>query len=213
MSSNILRSSTSIIPAVVITFFLFIGMHWLVNSSSHDKPGDDDQISIDFSPVKVDEEANQKQRRIPKKPPPPKEPPPPPKMNVQQNTSVVNNMPTPNIPALDLGVGGDGPFLGAMGQGIDLGKDGDIIPIVTIAPNYPRKAQIAKIEGWVEIAFTITEGGTVINPKVVGSKPARIFDREALRAILKYKFKPKVVDGVAMTQEATQKIEFKLAGD
>ena len=114
---------------------------------------------------------------------------------------------------MDLGVGGDGPFLGGMGQGVDLTKDGDIIPIVTIAPNYPRKAQIAKIEGWVEIGFTITETGAVINPKVVASKPARIFDREALRAILKYKFKPKIVDGVAMTQEATQKIDFELAGD
>jgi protein TonB len=209
--SYLTRSSTSVIPAVVITFFLFIGMHWLVNSSNHDKPGDDDQISIDFSPVKIDEDITKKQRAIPKKPPPPKEPPPPPKMNVQQNQQVVNNMPTPTVPALDLGVGGDGPFLGAMGSGIDMGKDGGIIPIVTIAPNYPRKAAIAKIEGWVEISFTITETGTVINPKVVNSKPRRIFDREAIRAILKFKFKPKIEDGVAKTQFASQIIDFKLA--
>ncbi|MBL4659439.1 MAG: energy transducer TonB [Alcanivoracaceae bacterium] len=204
--STILRSTTSAMPAVAITFFLFVGMHWLVNSSSHDKPGDDDQISIDFSPVKIDEDINQKQRRIPKKPPPPKNPPPPPKMNVQSNQQVVNNMPTPTIPSLDLGIGGDGPFLGAMGAGIDMGKDGGIIPMVTIAPNYPRKAAIAKIEGWVEMSFTITETGTVINPKVIASKPIRIFDREALRAILKYKFKPKIENGVAMTQVATQKL-------
>lgn len=211
--SGIIRNGTSIVPAVVITFFLFIGMHWLVNMSNHDKPGDDDQVSIDFSPVKIDEDTNIKKRAIPKKPPPPKEPPPPQKMNVQQNKQVVNNMPTPTVPALDLGVGGDGPFLGAMGAGIDMTKDGAIIPIVTIAPNYPRKAAIAKIEGFVEMEFTITEGGTVINPKVINSKPARIFDREALRAILKYKFKPKIVDGVAMTQIATQRIDFKLSAD
>jgi protein TonB len=210
--NHLVRSTTSVIPAVVITFFLFIGMYWLVNSSNHDKPGADDQTSIDFGPVELDEEINQKQRRIPKKPPPPKEPPPPPKMQVQQSQQVVNNMPTPNIPALDLGLGGDGPFLGAMGQ-IDMGKDGGIIPIVTISPNYPRKAAIAKIEGWVEMEFTITEGGTVINPAVIDSKPRRIFDREAIRAILKYKFKPKVVDGIAQTQVATQRIDFKLADD
>ncbi|MBL4773650.1 MAG: energy transducer TonB [Alcanivoracaceae bacterium] len=134
-------------------------------------------------------------------------------MNVQSTQQIVNNMPTPTVPALDLGVGGDGPFLGQMGAGIDMGRDGGIIPIVTIAPNYPRKAAIAKIEGWVEMSFTITESGTVINPKVIASKPIRIFDREALRAILKYKFKPKVVNGVAKTQEATQKIEFKLAAN
>ena len=61
--------------------------------------------------------------------------------------------------------------------------------------------------------FTITEAGTVVSPKVIASKPVRIFDREALRAILKYKFKPKIVDGVAMTQVATQRIDFKLAKD
>lgn len=211
--SNIIRSGTAVIPAVGITFFLFIGMYYLVNMSNHEKPGDDDQISIDFSPVKVDEDANVKKRAIPKKPPPPKDPPPPQKMNVQQNQTVANNMPTPNIPALDLGVGGGGPFLGAMGAGVDMGKDGGIIPIVTIAPNYPRKAAIAKIEGWVKIEFTITETGAVVGPKVIESKPVRIFDREALRAILKYKFKPKIVDGVAMTQVATQQIDFKLAKD
>ncbi len=56
--NHLTRSATSIIPAVVITFFLFIGMHWLVNSSNQDKPSDDDQTSIDFSPVKVDEDIN-----------------------------------------------------------------------------------------------------------------------------------------------------------
>lgn len=210
--NNLFRNAISVLPAIVITFFLFIGMHYLVNMGNNNKPGDDEGTSIDFSPVKLDEEINQKQRRIPKKPPPPKDPPPPPKMNVQQNQNVVNNMPTPNVPALDLGIGGDGPFLG-VGGGVDMGKDGGIIPIVTIQPNYPRKAAIAKIEGWVEMQFTITEGGTVINPKVVDSKPVRIFDREAIRAILKYKFKPKVVDGVAQTQVATQRIDFKLAED
>ncbi len=211
MSNNILRTGTSIIPAVAITFFLFIGMYYLVNLSNNNKPGDDEGISIDFRPVKIDEDVNQKQRRVPKKPPPPKEPPPPQKLNVQKSQQVTNNMPTPNVPALDLGVGGGGPFLGAMGSGVDMNKDGGIIPIVTIAPNYPRKAAIAKIEGWVKMEFTITEGGTVINPRVVEAKPARVFDREALRAILKYKFKPKVIDGVAVTQVATQQIDFKLA--
>ncbi len=211
--SSITRGGISVIPAGIITFFLFIGMYWLVNLSNHEKPNDDDNISIDFSPVKIDEDINQKQRRIPKKPPPPKEPPPPPKMNIQQSQSVANNMPTPNVPALDLGIGGGGPFIGPGGGSVDMTKDGGIIPIVTIAPNYPRKAAIAKIEGWVEIEFTITEAGTVVSPKVVASKPVRIFDREALRAILKYKFKPKVVDGVAMTQVATQRIDFKLAKD
>jgi len=88
-----------------------------------------------------------------------------------------------------------------------------IIPIVVIVPNYPRKAAIAKIEGWVKLKFTITEGGTVVKSQVMESKPVRIFDREALRAILKYKYKPTIVHGVAYTQTATEIIVFKLDRD
>ena len=195
--------------AAIITVVLYLLMHALISQAGKDFNSGDDLPSIDFTKVKLDEEVRERSRRIPKKPPPPKEPPPPPKMNVQQNQQVVNNMPTPNIPNLDLGVGGNGPFLGAVGQ-VNMSEEGGVIPIVRIAPQYPRKALMAKIEGWVKVKFTITASGTVSNPEVVDAKPRRIFDREAIRAILKFKFKPKVVDGVGVEQVATQTIEFDL---
>lgn len=195
--------------AAVITVVLYLIMHTLVSQAANNLGGGDDLPSIDFTKVKLEDEVRERSRRIPKKPPPPKEPPPPPKMNVQQNQQVVNNMPTPNIPNLDLGVGGDGPFLGAVGQ-VNMTEEGGVIPIVRIAPQYPRKALMAKIEGWVKVKFTITPSGTVSNPEVVDAKPRRIFDREAIRAILKFKFKPKVVNGVGVEQVATQTIEFEL---
>ncbi len=198
--------------AALITVVLYLVMHTLVSQAADDARSDDDLPAIDFTKVKLDEEVRQRSRRIPKKPPPPKEPPPPPKMNVQQNQQVVNNMPTPNIPNLDLGVGGDGPFLGAVGQ-VNMSEEGGVIPIVRIAPQYPRKALMAKIEGWVKVKFTITPTGTVSNPEVVDAKPRRIFDREAIRAILKFKFKPKVVNGQGVEQVATQTIEFDLPDD
>ncbi len=197
------------ILAALITVVLYLVMHTLVNQAAKNNSGDGDLPAIDFTKVKLDEEVRQRKRVIPKKPPPPKEPPPPPKMNVQQNQQVVNNMPTPNIPNLDLGVGGDGPFLGAVGQ-VNMTEEGGVIPIVRIAPQYPRKALMAKIEGWVKVKFTITPTGTVSNPEVVDAKPRRIFDREAIRAILKFKFKPKIVNGQGVEQVATQTIEFDL---
>jgi protein TonB len=197
------------IIAAGITVVLYLLMHALISQAADTGRGDDDLPAIDFTKVKLDDELRERKRVIPKKPPPPKEPPPPPKMNVQQNQQVVNNMPTPNIPNLDLGVGGDGPFLGAIGQ-VNMSEEGGVIPIVRIAPQYPRKALMAKIEGWVKVKFTITPTGTVSNPEVVDAKPRRIFDREAIRAILKFKFKPKVVDGQGVEQVATQTIEFDL---
>src|SRR5690606_13323634 len=101
--------------AAFITVVLYLLMHKLISQSSNiDSSGDN--ITIDFTKVKVPDEVQERKRVVPKKPPPPKEPPPPPKMNVQQNQQVVNNMPTLNVPNLDLGIGGDGPFLGAVGQ-------------------------------------------------------------------------------------------------
>jgi protein TonB len=76
---------------------------------------------------------------------------------------------------------------------------------------YPRRAAIAKIEGYVTVEFTITETGSVADPSVVDAKPPRVFDREAIRAILKWKFKPRIVDGQPVARRATQTLDFKLA--
>ena len=46
---------------------------------------------------------------------------------------------------------------------------------------------------------------------VVSADPENIFDKSALKAVLKWKFKPKLVDGQAVERQATQEIEFKLA--
>jgi protein TonB len=50
----------------------------------------------------------------------------------------------------------------------------------------------------------------VKDARVVESEPPRVFNREAIRAILKWKFKPRVVDGVAVERRATQVIDFSL---
>ena len=60
--------------------------------------------------------------------------------------------------------------------------------------------------------FTITEAGTVKDPRVIDADPPRVFNREALRAILKWKFKPRIIDGVAVERPATQTLDFTLDG-
>lgn len=119
-------------------------------------------------------------------------------------------MPRMELPDLDLPLtSGEGMFLGNFQQ-VDNTAEGDIIPVVVIRPMYPREAAISGTEGWVKVEFTITEAGIVKDPRVIDASPARIFDREAIRAILKWKFKPRVVDGVAVDRRATQVIEFTL---
>ncbi len=84
------------------------------------------------------------------------------------------------------------------------------MPIVRIEPQYPREALLKGIEGWVRLRFIIREDGTVDKPQVVDANPKRLFNRAAMRAILRWKFKPRIVDGQAVSREAEQVIDFKL---
>ncbi len=207
---NTPRMLISGLIAAAVTFGLFLFMYKLVLSGNN-RLADVEQLpGIRFGPVEIPDEVQLKKRQPPKKPPPPKEPPPPPKMNVAQINKPVQNLPQLDVPNLDVPlVGGGGLFLGNFAQ-VDRNAEGDIIPLVRIQPQYPRQAAIAKLEGWVKVEFTITAIGTVKDPKVIEAEPSRVFDREAIRAILKWKFKPRVVDGVAVDRRATQIIEFKL---
>ncbi|MEM9531862.1 MAG: energy transducer TonB [Pseudomonadota bacterium] len=203
------RTGVSLLLAVAVTVSLFLFMQYLISGGAGLGDRGETPPGIRFGPVDLDDDVTTRDRRVPKKPPPPKDPPPPPKMNVQNVDRVVTPMPNMNMPKLDVPMSGSGPFLGAFGAADN--SEGDIIPLVRIQPQYPRRAAIAKIEGYVTIEFTITESGTVTDPSVVDAKPPRVFDREAIRAILKWKFKPRVIDGQAVARRATQTLEFKLA--
>jgi protein TonB len=89
--------------------------------------------------------------------------------------------------------------------------DGEVIPLVRIPPRYPRSAARRGLEGVVTVSFTITVTGTVRDPVVVSATTKNTFNKAALKAILKWKFKPQVVDGKPIERKATQEIVFKLA--
>jgi protein TonB len=207
---NRFRGLVAALLAVGVTFGLFLFMFKLISSGGSNTEELEAIAGIHFGPVDIPDEIMTKNRRIPKKPPPPKDPPPPPKMQVSQVDQSVQNMPLLDLPNLDIPMtSGEGMYIGNVAS-IDRTEEGDIIPIVVIRPMYPREAALSGTEGWVKVGFTITAIGTVKDPTVLDADPPRIFNREALRAILKWKFKPRVVDGVAVDRPATQIIDFNL---
>jgi protein TonB len=207
---NRFRSPISALLAVGVTFALFLFMFKLISSGGKNNEELEAIAGIHFGPVDIPDEVMTKNRRIPKKPPPPKNPPPPPKMQVSKMDQTMQNMPNLNLPDLDIPMtGGEGMFIGNFAA-VDKTEEGDIIPVVVIRPMYPRDAAIKGLEGWVKVEFTITAIGTVKDPRVVDAKPPRVFNREAIRAILKWKFKPRVIDGVAVDRPATQTLDFVL---
>ena len=93
------------------------------------------------------------------------------------------------------------------------GGDRDVVPLVRVDPQYPPKAKQRRIEGWVDIEFTIGPAGTVDNPKVIGANPPTVFEQAALRAVRRWRYNAKVVDGVAVARHGVQvRIRFELAG-
>lgn len=204
-----IRIACSFIAAFVITMALFWFMHMLIAMRADPPDAGPNLGAIRFQPVKIDETLQVRDRRPPPPPPPPQQPPPPPQMNVQQVQNVQMPLPNMTMPNISTPLTGGGPFLGGFGQ-VAANTEGDVIPIVRIAPQYPRQAAMARIEGWVEVEFTITETGSVEDARVLRARPPRVFDREALRAIQRWKFKPRIVDGVPVARRATQIIDFKL---
>ncbi|GAB4181729.1 MAG: energy transducer TonB [Wenzhouxiangellaceae bacterium] len=207
---NRIRFLVSAAIAVVVTLGVFYFMYGLISTAGSRPDAGDPPPGIRFGPVDLPDQVTERRRAKPPPPPPPKEPPPPPKMEIAEVQQQVSNLPDLDIPNLDLPMTQSGGlYLGGFGA-VDKNAEGDIIPLVRIQPMYPREAAIRRIEGWVQVEFTITPAGTVKDPRVVESEPPRLFDREAIRAILKWKFKPRVVDGQAVERRATQTIDFKL---
>jgi len=75
--------------------------------------------------------------------------------------------------------------------------DGDYLPLVAIAPQYPSRAAQRGIQGWCLVSFTVNGLGNVVEETitVVDAEPANIFDRSSERAAARFKFQPRVVDG------------------
>ncbi len=179
-----LRYIVGVALGAVVTFALL----WLMRSViANPDAATDSGIKgrvVDFVRVQEDTEVIVKKRK-PEPPPPPDEPPP--------------NMPTPTFDS-NVSMGVD---IGAVEVSVDIDMsgtggftaDGEYLPIVKVQPIYPRRAQTRGIEGYVLLQFTVTATGAVRDPVVIEAKPPGIFDRAAINAALKFKYKPKVING------------------
>ncbi|PBJ84572.1 energy transducer TonB [Lysobacteraceae bacterium NML93-0399] len=66
----------------------------------------------------------------------------------------------------------------------------ELRPLSTPAPRYPSDALRAGTSGEVMVEFTVGIDGAVTNARVVRADPPRIFDREALAAVRRWRFEP-----------------------
>jgi len=200
-----LRLAIAVGLACVVTFGLFWAMQALISASGKLKEGRS-APNIEFVRLKRDTAPETKKREPPKREKPEQQPPPP-EMNLAENmnpSDAVGEI----MPMADTAV--ELEKATSLGAG---GGDRDVVPLVRVDPQYPPKARQRRIEGWVDIEFTIGPAGTVDNPKVIGANPSNIFENSALRAVRRWRYNPKVVDGVAVARHGVQvRIRFELGG-
>ena len=194
-----------------VAFGMFWSMHLLIVGGKYIAEDGATLATVDFVRLKKDAELETRERRKPPKPEPPKQPPPP-KMKVE--TPPPDAPPTPvALPKLNLpsNITG-GPFLGTF-SGEGMSGYSELIPLVRIAPQYPRAAARDGISGYVEFIVTINHDGTVKSAKLKDAKPRGVFEAAAMSSIMKWKFKPKVVEGKGVESQGIQRVDFNLEGE
>jgi len=108
------------------------------------------------------------------------------------------------------GGGGDGSG-GSLAFSAGL-SDRDPLPLVRVEPQYPTEARRRSLEGWVQVRFTISNGGSVKDAVVVKSSDS-VFERSALQAVNKWKYQPQMVDGKATETQGQQVVlRFRMEG-
>ena len=202
--ANMGRFIVSILLGGVIAFALFIVMAELISNSGRPPEKGSETVVIDIVMATPDDATQLRKRVPPPPPPPPKQPP-----KIQPVEPDVAQVDTNGLgfsmPSVD--VGGASISIGSVGAM----RDGDATPIVRIEPKYPVQAARDGKEGWVKLSFTINEVGGVEDVTVLDADPKRVFDREARRALGKWKYKPKIEDGKPMKQFGlTVQLDFKL---
>ncbi|SDT94318.1 energy transducer TonB [Halopseudomonas salegens] len=219
-----MRLLLSFVVALGVALGLFALMLALVSPPRDNRLPDEELARVGFvrSLSDTDTEQRERQRREPPpepQPPEPPQPPQPPQTEVAPQVEL--NIALPQLPsAISLDAAPSPSNLemasveapAASAQQSAPGPSEEVTPLVEIPPNYPQRALAAGIEGEVALAFTITAEGRVDNLRVVHAEPPGVFDREARRAAMRWRFTPRREGGQAVAREATKTLYFRLDG-
>jgi len=188
---DVMRVGISAALGMVATFGLVMLMYTLIDSGSKELDEGPTIKIPDFLHVERDVSENVRKTEV-EKPEDPETPPPEiPEDNLE--FEVPDNVVSMAAPKVG---GGMKVGLGAFS------RDSDYIPVYVPQPQYPRRAQTRGKEGYAVVEVIITSTGGVRDPIMIEEFPEGWgFGRAAVKAALKLKYNPRVVDGVG--QEVT----------
>ncbi len=183
----IARFGIAIAIGASITFGLLFVMQLMIAHGRGAITDEDRFRIVDFVRVERENVVETKKEK-PDKPPEPEKRPdmPSPDSGDSFNSSIAVSMAAPTMST------------GLSAGGLDFGiSDGEYLPIVKVAPVYPARAASRGLEGYVIVEYTVTRTGSTRDPVVIESSSS-LFERAALDSALKYKYKPRVINGEAV---------------
>jgi TonB family protein len=80
----------------------------------------------------------------------------------------------------------------------------------TVQPTYPSRAVNGKLEGWVDVEFTVAETGKVKDVSVRASSIPGVFEEAAIKAVSQWRYKPVVRDAKPVPVRSEIRIRFTL---
>jgi len=196
-AGSIIRLVFGIALGLAVTAGLFWTMQYLIETADRELNEGASTNLVDFVRLKRDESIQRRQLK-PEKPPPPDAPPP------QPPTPQLDNLnPTAEKIAIAAApVETDIEMSGGFSLGVG---EGDYLPIVKVAPIYPQRALSRGIEGYCVVQYTVTKQGTIRDPFVIEDQcTSSLFHRASIQAALKFKYKPRVIDGQAVEVPGVQ---------
>lgn len=186
-----LRLAIGVVLGLAVTMTLFWFMQYMIETADRTLDETDRGSLVDFVRVERDETVQRKDRK-PEKPPEPDQPPPQPPTPQLENLDPTAEKIAISATPVQTDIEMSGGF--SLGVG-----EGDYLPIVKVAPIYPQRAASRGISGHCTVEYTVTRQGTVRDPVVVENDcTSSLFHRASLQAALKFKYKPRVIDGQAV---------------
>lgn len=182
MGSSFVRVLVGALVAIPVAIGLFFVMHSLINRDYEQQDIEARKIA-DIVVPESEIEVNVREAK-PEKVEDPEEPPPDlptPDMDMDMDLNVVNTAPRASV---DVKISATG-----------ISGDGEYLPIVKVAPVYPRRAQTRGISGYCIVEYTVTRTGSIRDPRAVDCQPSGVFESASVAAAEKFKYRPRVVDG------------------
>ncbi|PSV35480.1 energy transducer TonB [Photobacterium sp. GB-210] len=206
--------------AIAVALGLFTFMAWMVDNGNHQKPDNKEVLAFNMVMMEPEQAPQRRQRAVP---PPPETPEPPPEAKpVSSRTATASVQPVASTTSLGLDTAVTGLSIkmpkfsdfssasNAVGAPT-IGQSQQAMPLYRVEPRYPPRALKQGKEGYVILKFTIDPQGRPIDIAVLEAKPNRLFNKEAIRALRKWKYQPQVQNGSAVSQPGqTVRLEFKL---